>query len=62
MKTPEEHQSIKDMKRSLNLTNERIAEITGLSVANVKRITSPSCDNWNWLKLAVYVYEQTKKT
>lgn len=58
MKTPKEHQAIKHMKRSLGLNNERISDITGLSLSNVNRNTSPKGVSSPWLKLILWVFEK----
>lgn len=46
------------MKKLLNLTNSKIAEIIGNTEDSVKSTTQPNKDLPRWLKLAIVVYER----
>ncbi|MDM1057900.1 hypothetical protein [Myroides odoratimimus] len=55
------HEDFKAMKKALKLTNQDIAEITGLSEGTVKNLTKPSADDLpSWIKSMLYIYLKMK--
>lgn len=52
------HNRFKEMKRSLGLNNQDIADITELNYNSVKNQTQPNKDIPKWLKLAIVIFER----
>ena len=55
------HSRFKAMKKELGLTNSDIAEITGNTKDSISTVTQPNNKFPRWAKLAIYVFENTKK-
>jgi len=49
------------MKKALNLTNKKVAEITGNTPNSIGVMTQPKAEFPRWAKLAVVVFEKMSK-
>ena len=54
------HQKFKELKKELNLTNAKIADITGLTEGNIKAMTMPSRELSKQFRLSVYVFNKMR--
>ena len=55
------HERYKAMKKGLNITNSKVAEVTGNTVNSVKSTTQPNKPFPRNLKLAIWVFERMSK-
>lgn len=55
------HGLFKEFKAALNLTNEHIAKITGLTSDSVKSMTQPNKDLPSWAKAMIFTWQKILK-
>jgi len=55
------HERYKAMKKGLNITNSKVAEVTGNTVNSVKSTTQPNKPFPRNLKFAIWVFERMSK-
>lgn len=55
------HLLFKEFKAALNLTNEDIAKITGLTSDSVKSMTQPNKDLPSWAKAMIFTWQKILK-
>lgn len=57
----EDSEKLKMMMKELNLSNHKIAEITGHTYTSVNSMLSPCNKFPRWMKLVIWVWENTRK-
>lgn len=55
------HERYQKMKSGLEMTDDDISTITGLTPGSLKQLKKPSVKIPKWLKFAIVVYEKRKK-
>lgn len=54
----QDHKDYREMKKSLDINNSDIAEITGHTQESINSMTQPNKEFPRWLKLVLYVWKR----